>query len=300
MTEVFNRMKRERFIYLLLLPGLLYFIIYRYLPMAGLIISFQDYNPFVGIWKSDWVGFKHFARMFEDGEVIQVLINTLQISVLQIFVAFPVSIILALMLNALRNETYKKLIQSMVYLPHFLSWVVVVGIFVVFMRGEGLINSILAQFGISQIPFLTEPALFKPIIVLQTIWKESGWGTIIFLAALSGVNPALYEAAVIDGASRFRQLWHVTLPAIRGVIVTLFILRLGSVLDTGFEHIFLMLNPFNMESGNVLDTYVYYKGIQQGNISFATSVGMFKGIIGLILVVSADKLAKRLGEDGLY
>lgn len=300
MTEIFNRMKRERYIYLLLLPGLLYFIIYRYLPMAGLIISFQDYNPFVGIWKSEWVGLKHFARMFEDSEVIHVLINTLQISVLQIFVAFPVSIILALMLNALRNETYKKLIQSMVYLPHFLSWVVVVGIFVVFMRGEGLINSILAQFGIPGIPFLTEPALFKPIIVLQTIWKEAGWGTIIFLAALSGINPALYEAAVIDGASRFRQLWHVTLPAIRGVIVTLFILRLGSVLDTGFEHIFLMLNPFNMESGNVLDTYVYYKGIQQGNISFATSVGMFKGIIGLILVVSADKLAKRFGEDGLY
>ncbi|WP_120465352.1 ABC transporter permease [Paenibacillus aceti] len=293
-------MKRERFIYLLLLPGLLYFIIYRYLPMAGLVISFQDYNPFVGIWKSEWVGFKHFARMFEDSEVIHVLINTLQISVLQIFVAFPFSIILALMLNALRNETYKKLIQSMVYLPHFLSWVVVVGIFVVFMRGEGLINSILAQFGLSGIPFLTEPALFKPIIVLQTIWKEAGWGTIIFLAALSGVNPALYEAAVIDGASRFRQLWHVTLPAIRGVIVTLFILRLGSVLDTGFEHIFLMLNPFNMESGNVLDTYVYYKGIQQGNISFATSVGMFKGVIGLILVVSAGKLAKRFGEDGLY
>lgn len=300
MAGIFNRMKRERFIYLLLLPGLLYFIIYRYLPMAGLVISFQDYNPFVGIWKSEWVGFKHFARMFEDSEVIHVLINTLQISVLQIFVAFPFAIILALMLNALRNETYKKLIQSMVYLPHFLSWVVVVGIFVVFMRGEGLINSILAQFGLSGIPFLTEPALFKPIIVLQTIWKEAGWGTIIFLAALSGVNPALYEAAVIDGASRFRQLWHVTLPAIRGVIVTLFILRLGSVLDTGFEHIFLMLNPFNMESGNVLDTYVYYKGIQQGNISFATSVGMFKGVIGLILVVSADKLAKRFGEDGLY
>ncbi|WP_438349802.1 ABC transporter permease [Paenibacillus sp. FA6] len=300
LTKVFNRIKRERFIYLLLLPGLLYFIIYRYLPMAGLIIAFQDYNPFVGIWKSEWVGLKHFARMFESREVIQVLINTLEISVLQIFVAFPVSILLALMLNGLRNEMYKKLIQSMVYLPHFLSWVVVVGIFVVFMRGEGLINSILAEMGISAIPFLTEPGFFKPIIVLQTIWKEAGWGTIIFLAALSGVNPSLYEAAVIDGASRLRQLWHVTLPSIRGVIVILFILRLGSVLDSGFEQIFLMLNPFNMDVGNVLDTFVYYKGIQQGNISFATSVGMFKGLIGLILVISADKLAKRLGEDGLY
>ncbi len=300
MHKLLNRIKRERFIYLLLLPGLVYFVIYRYLPMGGLIIAFQDYNPFTGLLKSDWVGFKHFARMFESGEVIQVLINTLQISMLQIFVAFPVSIILALMLNGLRNEMYKKLIQSMVYLPHFLSWVVVVGIFVVFMRGEGLINAVLTDLGLSPIPFLTEPALFKPIIVLQTIWKEAGWGTIIFLAALAGVNPSLYEAAVIDGASRWRQLWHVTLPAIRGVIVILFILRLGSVLDSGFEQIFLMLNPFNMDTGNVLDTFVYYKGIQQGNISFATSVGMFKGVIGLILVVGADKLAKRLGEDGLY
>lgn len=298
--KLLNRIKRERFIYLLVLPGLLYFIIYRYLPMGGLLLAFQEYNPFVGMWKSEWVGFKHFGRMFENPEVIQVLFNTLELSFLQIFVAFPVAIILALMLNGLRNESYKKLIQSMVYLPHFLSWVVVVGIFVVFMRGEGLINSVLAQFNIAPIPFLTEPVLFKPVIILQSIWKESGWGTIIFLAALSGVNPSLYEAAVIDGASRWRQLWHVTLPAIRGVIVIMFILRLGSVLDSGFEQLFLMLNPFNMDEGNVLDTFVYFKGIQQGNISFATAVGMFKGVVGLVLVMGANKLAKKFGEDGIY
>ncbi|HIW31460.1 MAG TPA: ABC transporter permease subunit [Candidatus Paenibacillus intestinavium] len=293
-------MKREKYIYLLLLPGVLYFIIYRYVPMAGLIIAFKDFNPFVGFWDSDWVGFKHFARMFESTEVLQVLNNTIQLSLLQIFVAFPISIILALMLNELRNATLKRLIQSMIYLPHFLSWVVVVGIFVVFLRGDGLINSVLVQFGIEPLPFLTDPAYFKPIVIIQVIWKEAGWGTIIFLAALAGVNPSLYEAAVIDGASRWRQLWHVTLPAIRSVIIILFILRLGSVMDSGFEQIFLMLNPFNMDVGNVLDTYVYFKGIQQGNIGFATAVGMFKGLIGLVLVLVANRLAKRLGEEGLY
>ncbi len=300
MGKLLTRMNREKYIYLLLLPGVLYFIIYRYVPMAGLVIAFKDFNPFTGFWNSDWVGFKHFARMFESSEVIQVLVNTIQISLLQIFVAFPVSIILALMLNELQHATLKRFIQSLIYLPHFLSWVVVVGIFVVFLRGEGLVNSVLSNIGMEAIPFLTDPAYFKPIIILQVIWKEAGWGTIIFLAALAGVNPSLYEAAVIDGANRWRQLWHVTLPAIRGVIIILFILRLGSVLDTGFEQIFLMLNPFNMDSGNVLDTYVYFKGIQQGNIGFATAVGMFKGMIGLILVLSANRLAKRFGEEGLY
>lgn len=300
MAKLLNRMKRERYIYLLLLPGVLYFIIYRYVPMAGLIIAFQDFNPFAGLMGSEWVGMKHFARMFESSEVIRVLNNTIQISLLQIFVAFPASIVLALMLNELRSEVYKRFIQSMIYLPHFLSWVVVVGIFVVFLRGEGLINSVLSQFGLEAIPFLTDPAFFKPIITLQVIWKEVGWGTIIFLAALASVNPQLYEAAVIDGASRWRQLWHITLPAIRSVIIILFILRLGNVMDLGFEQIFLMLNPFNMDAGNVLDTYVFFKGIQQGNISFATAVGMFKGVVGLVLVILANRMAKRFGEDGLY
>jgi putative aldouronate transport system permease protein len=301
-NRLLQRMKREKFIYLLLLPGVLYYIVYRYIPMAGLVIAFQDFNPFHdNILTNDWVGFKYFARIFEDSEVGNVIWNTLQISFLQIFMVFPISIILALMLNEVRNEAYKRIMQSLVYLPHFLSWVVVAGIFIVFLRGEGLINTFLVHtLHIKAIPFLTEPALFKPVIILQVIWKESGWSTIIFLAALSSVNPSLYEAAVIDGANRWRQLWHVTLPAIRSVIVIMFILRLGNVMDTGFEQIFLMLNPFNMDSGNVLDTYVYFKGIQQGDISFATAVGMFKGLIGLALVIFANRIAKKFGEDGLY
>ncbi len=269
--------------------------------MAGMLLAFKDYSPFRGFTESPWVGLKYFKLIFEDTEVIQVIWNTLQISFLQIIFAFPISIVLALMLNEIRHQIYKKLLQSIVYLPHFLSWVVVVGITVIFLRSEGLVNSFLVNFlNINPIPFLTDPAMFKPIVIFQVIWKESGWGTILFLAALSGISPQLYEAAVIDGASRLRQMWHITLPALKSTIVILLILRLGNVMDSGFEQIFLMLNPFNMESGNVLDTYVYFKGIQQANFSFATAVGLFKGVIGLILVVLANRLAKRFGEEGLY
>lgn len=300
-----NRLKKklwhDRYLLLLILPGILYFLIYRYLPMAGLLLAFKDFSPFQGFAGSPWVGLQNFQLIFEDSEVIHVIGNTLQLSLLQIFFAFPISILLALMLNELRNQVFKRFVQSIVYLPHFLSWVVVVGITVIFLRSEGLINTFLGNvFHMKGIPFLTDPALFKPIIIIQVIWKESGWGTILFLAAMSGISPHLYEAAVMDGASRWRQMWHITLPALKSTIIILLILRLGTVMDSGFEQIFLMLNPFNKDSGNVLDTYVYFKGIQQANYSFATAVGLFKGIVGLILVVVANRLAKRFGEEGLY
>lgn len=293
---------RQRYAWLLIFPGLLYFLIYKYIPMGGSIIAFQDYSPFRGFVESPWVGFKHFATIFNNVEVLRVLWNTLLISFLQILFAFPAPIVLALMLNELRNDLYKKIIQSLVYLPHFLSWVVVVSIFVIFLRGDGIINNFLqTYFGLDEkIPFLINPDYFKPLIVLQVIWKEVGWGTIIFLAALAGVNPELYESAVIDGANRWRRIWHITLPGIRNVIIILLIIRLGNVLDTGFEQIFLMLNPFNRETGNVLDTYVYFKGIIGTQYSFATAVGLFKGVVGLILVVAANTIAKKSGEDGLY
>nr|WP_239984561.1 ABC transporter permease subunit [Lentibacillus sediminis] len=286
--------------YLLLLPGLLFFLVYKYLPMGGLIIAFQDYNPFQGYTGSPWVGFEHFATIFESQEVLRVIWNTLVLSFLQIFISFPFSIVLALMLNEVRNQIYKRTIQSIVYLPHFLSWVIIVGLTVIFLRGEGIINDVITSFGFEAIPFLTSDEWFRPLITLQNIWKESGWGTIIFLAAMAGVNPNLYEAAMIDGASRWRRIWHITLPAIRSTIIILLILRLGNVMESGFEHIFLMLNPLNRDIGNVLDTFVYFKGIEQADYSFATAVGLFKGLVGLILVVAANRLAKRFGEQGLY
>ncbi len=296
-----SRLWRDRYLYLLLLPGALYFLVYRYFPMLGLVIAFKDYSPFLGIQESPWVGLKHFRTILADPEVLQVLRNTLVISLLQIVFSFPIPLILALLLNEVRKQVYKRVTQSIIYLPHFLSWVVVIGIVTLFLRSEGVINKLLAvAFNLQPIPFLSNPVFFLPLITLEVIWKESGWGTVIFLAALAGVDPTLYEAAVIDGASRWRQIWHITLPALRSVIVILLIIRLGHVLDTGFEQIFLMLNPFNMQIGNVLDTFVYFKGIQQADYSFASAVGIFKGVIGLILVLAANRLAKRFGEEGLY
>lgn len=287
--------------YAFALPGTLYFLLYKYVPLLGSVIAFQDYSPFQGFLHSDWVGFAHFRSIFANSEVVQVLINTLTLSFLQIAFAFPVPIVLALMLNEVRLEWFKRLIQSLVYLPHFLSWVVVIGLVTIFLRSDGVVNSLTAYlFGAEPVLFLQQPSLFKPLIVLEVIWKETGWGTIVFLAALSGVNPELYEAAIVDGAGRWRRIWSITLPAIRGTIVILLILRLGTVLDNGFEQIFLMLNPYVQEVGEVLDTYVYYKGVLQSDFSFATAVGLFKSVVGLILVVAANKLAKRFGEEGIY
>ena len=299
--KLMARIRRDKYLIALMLPGLLYFILYKYVPLLGSIIAFQEYSPFLGIRRSPWVGLEHFRKLFSDPEIVRVLWNTLQISFLQIVFAFPAPIILALMLNEVRQEVFKRFIQSIVYLPHFLSWVIIVGICVIFLRSEGVINSFLnGVLGWSKIPFLTNPAFFKPLIVLQVIWKESGWGTVIFLAALAGISPTLYEAAVMDGANRWRRIWHITLPGLRSTIVILLILRLGNVLDTGFEQIFLMLNPFTMDTGNVLDTYVYFEGIEGAEFSFATAVGLFKGAVGLVLVVLANRLAKRFGEEGLY
>jgi len=299
--SIARKLWKERYLFLLLLPGLLYFVIYKYVPMLGIVIAFQDYSAFRGFLHSEWVGLKHFRTIFEDAEVVRVLWNTLYLSFLQVVFVFPVPIVLSLMLNELKNERFKRVVQSIVYLPHFLSWVVVVGIVTIFLKYEGIVNRLLeAVFGMEGIAFLQEPGWFMPLVVLEVIWKESGWGTIIFLAALAGVNPSLYEAAVVDGANRWRQIWHITLPAIRSTIVILLILRLGSVLDVGFEQLFLMLNPFNKEVGDVLDTYVFYKGVQQADFSFATAVGLFKGLVGLALIVTANKLAKKFGEEGIY
>nr|WP_279628343.1 MULTISPECIES: ABC transporter permease subunit [Paenibacillus] len=283
------------------MPGLLYFIIYRYVPMLGNIIAFQDYSPFRGFLNSDWVGLKHFKTIFSDQEVIRVLWNTLLLSLLQIAFAFPVPIILAIMLNEIKNELFKRIVQSIIYLPHFLSWVVVIGIVTIFLKTEGMVNRVLDPlFGMEPISFLQQPGWFMPLIILEVIWKEAGWGTIIFLATLSGINPALYEAAVVDGANRWRQIWHITLPALRSTIIILFILRLGTVLDSGFEQVFLMLNPFTMDVGNVLDTFVYFKGIQKADFSFGTAVGLFKSVIGLILILVANRVAKKFGDEGVF
>jgi putative aldouronate transport system permease protein len=300
-AALLKRMNKNRWLYIMLLPGIFYFLAFRYLPMWGILISFKDFLPFKGFWDSEWVGLKHFERFFFDANFSLLFTNTLVLALYNLIFFFPLPILLAIMMNELRIGLVKRWVQTLIYIPHFVSWVVVVGIVYMFFSTEGgVINEMLAMMGIPKIDFLISSDWFRTMITFEVIWKESGWGTIIFLAALAGVDPGLYEAAKMDGAGRFRQLWHITLPAIRSTIMILLILRLGSFLDNGFEQIFLMLNSMNREVGEVFDTYVYVVGIQQGQFSYSTAVGLFKSVIGLILVVVSNWLSKRFTGEGLY
>ncbi|MFD2706711.1 ABC transporter permease [Salibacterium lacus] len=296
-----KRIKKNKLIYLMILPGLLYFFVYKYIPMYGLIISFQDYKPYQGIMGSQWVGLEHFKRLFADPDFWMIFKNTLVLFGLQLIIFFPVPIILSLMLNEVRSMPLKRSVQTLIYIPHFMSWVIIVSIsYVLLTMDGGMVNGLLQQAGFQEVNFLLNPDWFRPMYILQVIWREAGWGTIIFLAAIAAVDAQLYEAAKIDGAGRFRQMWHITLPAIKGVIVILLILKIGDVLELGFEHVYLLLNASNREVAEIFDTYVYTAGLKQGQFSYSTAVGFFKGLVGLLLVVIANWLAKKAGEEGVY
>ncbi|WP_096439635.1 ABC transporter permease [Alteribacter populi] len=297
----FKNIWKYRWLYLFMLPGILFFIIFRYAPMWGVVMAFQNYRPHLGILGSEWVGFAHFERFFSLPDFWMLFRNTLLLAIYDLVIFFPLTIILALMLNEITREWFKRSIQTIVYIPYFLSWVVIVGITHLLLSTEGgLINEIIHYFRGETVSFLTSTDWFRPLIIMQMIWKDAGWGTIIFLAALTGVNPQLYEAAKMDGANRLRMIWHITLPAIRNIIIILMILRLGNFLDLGFEQIFLMVNSLNREVGEVFDTYVYRVGLVQGQFSYSAAVGLFKGVVGLILVLGADKIAKKSGEEGIF
>jgi putative aldouronate transport system permease protein len=291
---------RDRWLYILLAPGALYFLIFKYLPMWGVIIAFQDYSPFLGVFKSSWVGFQNFTDFFINPDFVRLIVNTLILSALNLVFFFPMPIILALMLNELGNQMFKRTVQTIIYVPHFISMVIVVSITYVLLNVMGgPVNGILQSTLGHKVDFLGSPAWFRPLIIIQVIWKETGWGTIIFLAAIAGVDQELYEAAIVDGAGRLRQLLHVTLPAILPTIVVMLIMRMGYVLDNGFEQIFLMRNSLNGRVADVFDVYVYNMGITQGAFSYSTAVGLFKAVVGLILVKSSDLLAKRVGQSGI-
>jgi len=292
---------RYRSLYLMALPGIVYFLLFKYLPMGGLIIAFQDYKPFLGILDSPWVGFEHFVRLFTQDTFFVLLRNTLVLSFLLMLISFPVPIILALLLNELRGVLFKRSVQTIIYIPHFMSWVIVVSLFYVMLTTDGgAINNLIVSLGGEPIGFLTDPDWLRPMYVFQHVWRTAGWGTIVYLAALTAVDMSLYEAAEIDGANRWKQTWHITLPAIRATIIVLFILSIGDFLELGFEHMFLLLNSMNRDVGEIFDTFVYTAGIQNGQLSFATAVGLFKGLVGLILVMGANSFAKKLGEEGVY
>lgn len=292
---------RDKALYLLAAPMLLYFLVFKYVPMWGILIAFKDYTPYVGFLDSPWVGMAHFERFFGNPDFMLLLRNTLAINLLSLVMFFPLPIVLAIMMSELRQEWLKRIIQSVIYLPHFLSWVVIAGItFLLLSTSSGIINKLIAAVGFEKVDFLTSPGLFWLMLTVQSIWKEAGWGTVIFLAAIASVDPQQFEAARIDGAGRLRQIWHVTLPAIRNVIIILLILRIGHMMDVGFEQVYLMMNGAVADVADVFDTYVYRSGIQQAQFSYSTAVGLFKSVVGVVLVVLTNRLAKKFGEEGVY
>ena len=293
--------KQHIWLYALLLPGLLYFILFKYVPMGGLVIAFKDYSPFLGIWGSKWVGFDQFKKFFSTPDFWRLLRNTLGISLLQLVLYFPAPIILSLFLNEVRHSGYKRTVQTLVYVPHFVSWVIVASLtYQLFNVSDGIINQLLNLIGVGSVDILSKSSTFWGLIVGQDIWRETGYGTIIFLAALAGVDQEMYEAARVDGAGRWRLMWHITLPAIRGTIIMMLILRVGGLLNTGYEQIFLMRNDLNIETADVFDTYIYTRGIKQGQYSFSSAAGMFKSVVGMILVLGSNKISKMFGESGIY
>jgi len=298
--RVWQQLRRHYLLYLMCIPGILYFILFRYAPMWGILIAFQDYNIFRGFWESEWVGFAHFMRFFNSPAFSTLMVNTLVISLLNIAFAFPAPIILALLLNEVRLAWFKRSIQTLIYIPHFISWVIVASMTFMLLRSGGPVDIILSMFGFDTVPFLTSVDTFRPMIVLQGIWRGAGFGTIVFLAALAGVDVEQYEAAIVDGASRFKQCWHITLPALRSVVILLLILQMGSILETGFDQLFLMGNAGNRSVSDVLAVFVFREGVVGGDFSYTSAIGLFQSVIGLIFVLGADRLAKRVGEFGIF
>lgn len=286
--------RRNWDLYLLISPVIAYFIIFYYLPLYGVQIAFKDFSAVKGIWDSPWVGLKHFNRFFDSYYFWRLIKNTLGIGLYQLAVGFPVPIILALMINEVRSTKFKRTVQTVTYAPHFLSTVVMVGMLVIFLSPTtGLVNQVIRLLGGEPIAFMQEPGWFKTVYVFSDVWQQMGWGSIIYLAALTGIDPQLHEAAKVDGASKLRRIWHINLPGIRPTITILLILSMGSIVSVGFEKIFLMQNEINNESSDVIATYVYRSGILGAQYSFSTAVGLFNSIINFILLITVNYAAKK-------
>ena len=297
-----GRMRYYRGVYLLALLPFTYLLLFKYLPMVGVYIAFTDFNPMKGIFLSPFAGLKHFKRLFMFPDIlIRLLRNTFVISGMRIIIGFPIPIILAILLNEKRHQISKRVYQTVLYVPHFISLVVVASITTIILSpSSGIINFVLIKLGFDPIPFLFKQQYFRWIIVFQSIWQHSGWATIIYLAALSGIDPNLYDAAAIDGVGRLGRIRHIAIPGIMNTIIILLILRIGKLIDENFQQIFLMLNSLTWEVGDVFETYVFRMGIQLGQVSFAAAVGFFKAIVALVMVIGANRVARRFGYKGIY
>jgi putative aldouronate transport system permease protein len=298
--RLLTAVRHHPWMYAFIVPGLAFFVLFHYVPLLGNVIAFQDYSPYLGVTGSRWVGLENFAAILRDPEVIGAITNTLVISFLQLLFAFPAPIALAIFLNSLLSERLKRWIQTVVYLPHFLSWVIVIALWQQVLGGAGSLAHGLSLLGVENVNLMSDPSFFKVLVVLQVIWKDVGWGTIIFFAAISTISAELYESAAVDGAGSWRRIWHVTLPGLLPVTVMLLILQLGNVLTVGFEQLLLQQPAVGADAAQVIDTFVYYRGIAGGDWGVSTAVGLIKGVVGTVLVLGANRLAKRLGTDGLF
>ena len=294
------KLRRDRSLLLMTLPGVVLLVLFAYVPMLGNVMAWEKFSPYRGFLGGPWVGWDNFLRVFDNPLFLNAVQNTLAITVFQLVLYFPVPIFLALLLNSVVSPRIRTTIQSIVYLPHFFSWVLVVAVFQQLFGGAGLLSQTLRGLGQQPVDIMTNPDTFLLLITSQSIWKDAGWGVIIFLAALSTVDPAQYEAAVMDGANRWRRMWHITLPALRPVIILLLILRLGDALTVGFEQLLLQRDMVGAQVSEVIDTYVYFQGVQFGDWGFAAAAGLMKGVVSLILVLGANKLAHVFGEAGVY
>ncbi|RJG25349.1 sugar ABC transporter permease [Paenibacillus thiaminolyticus] len=283
-------------------PSILLMIVFSFIPMFGLIIAFQDYSPLSGFTGSEFVGLDNFKAFFGDEGFYNVLINTLAISLLKLLIGFPLEIVLAIMINQLSMGFFKRFTQTVSYLPHFLSWVILGGMIISWLNSSGLVNSLLLSTHIIEEPisFLANESLYWWVAVLSDIWKEVGWGTILYLAAITGIDPSLYEAAKVDGAQFFKRIWHVTLPGMRNIIVLMFVLRVGSVLGSNLEQTLVLQNASNMGRSEVIDSYVYHLGLAQGDFSFATAVGIFSSVVSVTLLLMANFLTKRFSDSSIF
>lgn len=305
LSERLRRLTREmwkhRWFYFLLTPPMIYYLIFRYIPIYNAQIAFKEFFALKGVEGSPWVGFQHFETFFRSFYFNELIVNTVIFSTAKLVIGLPIAIILALAIHESQFLLFRSLVQTVTYLPHFLSWVIMLGLLLALLSpSSGMINEVIKAMGGEPIPFLTSTAWFRQVVILSDIWKETGWSTILYLAALLGINPDLYEAAAVDGASRWRRIWHISLPGIIPVVVLVTLLRLGNILDAGFSQIFVLYSVPVYSVGDIIDTWVYRSGVLDFQFSLATAVGLFKGVIGLILILVANQVAKRVAQQSLF
>lgn len=287
-------------LYAMAIPGLLFLLVFKYIPLAGSVIAFQDYSVFRGFMDSPWVGFKHFATLFHYPEFTRVFTNTLILGFIKVVCVFPVPVLLALMINEVRKVRLKKGIQTALYIPHFLSWVIVAGIAFDLFALSGLFNIVIGWFGHDPVLVMQESKFFRLIYMITAVWRDAGWGTVVYMAAISAIDPQLYESAMIDGASKFKQMKHITFPLLLPTVLVLFLLEIGNFMDLGFDQVYNLLTPMTYSVGDIMDTYVFRTGIQQAQYSFATAVGLFQAIIAFALVYTFNRLSRKISDGGLW